>query len=224
MLDFLKGFMLVFKQFLWLFLMILGLVLVSIICWNLKLYTPIFYIMVIGAYFFVWYVPYVVFLSPLRIKRDNLYLWLDQPTDRELVSQLSDIDVKGLMENLEAVSKCLKVYAGFDVFKLRLLKGYFKTKNSEGHMEILSRSIITVLTGPILLFAINNRETLEVLKPSDFPDVNPMFLTILNFITLGWYFMSILAALTTDYAINKKRNRLLEEILDACISDLEQKK
>ncbi|MDP1497538.1 hypothetical protein [Bacillus velezensis] len=202
------------------------LTIIAIISWHLKAYEVIYYIMVIVAYLIIWFLIYCCLIRPQRVRRDNLYLWLDQPnlTDKEFIHDLSEVPVKDLLENLETIYKKLLIYAKLDIIKLKLLKAYFKTKNSGNIIEVLFRSLVAIISGPLLLFVINNRQLFVFLKPKDFAEINPTFLTVANILTIVLFFLSVLMFFISDSVTNKKRNLIIEEILDVCISECSNKK
>lgn len=165
---------------------------------------------------------YVFFYYPIKPKRDNLYLWLDSPygRDEDLISDLSKIPVNNTLTNLDTLSRRLLVYANFDVKKLRLLKAYFRTLYAESQGETFLKAAFAIFCGPVIIYALNNFDSLMLFKPIEFQDVNPTFLTLFNILATIFYLCGFLFKMIRGITTNKKRNRLVEEVIDACISNL----
>jgi hypothetical protein len=104
---------------------------------------------------------------------------------------------------------------------LKLLRGYFKTLNDEGPYDMLFKTLIGVLAA-IVIWGINRGFVLEIVTYSGntaLIEVSPVYFTILNFATIIFEGILIFAIIIKDYFKNKKRNRIIVEILEVCIEN-----
>lgn len=147
-----------------------------------------------------------IFYYPIKPKRDNLYLWLDSPygRDEDLISDLSKIPVNNTLTNLDTLSRRLLVYANFDVKKLRLLKAYFRTLYAESQGETFLKAAFAIFCGPVIIYALNNFDSLMLFKPIEFQDVNPTFLTLFNILAAIFYLCGFLFKMIRGITTNKK--------------------
>lgn len=178
-------------------------------------------LMLIGYAIFA--IPIYLFLYyPIKPKRNNLYLWLDSPygKDEELISDLSKIPVNNTLANLDTVSRRLMIYADFDIKKLRLLRAYFRTLHTESQSEAFFKKAFAIFCGPVIIYVLNNFDSFMLFNPIKFQEVNPVFLTLFNTFAAVFYLCGILFAMIRGITTNKKRNRLIEEIIDVCIINL----
>ncbi|WP_366203871.1 hypothetical protein [Bacillus safensis] len=178
-------------------------------------------LMLIGYAIFA--IPIYLFLYyPIKPKRDNLYLWLDSPygRDEELICDLSKIPVNNTLENLDKLSRRLMVYADFDIKKLRLLRAYFRTLHTESQSETFFKKAFAIFCGPVIIYVLNNFDSFMLFNPIEFQEINPIFLTFFNIFAAVFYLCGILFAMIRGITTNKKRNRLIEEVIDACIINL----
>ncbi|MCO4850744.1 hypothetical protein [Bacillus vallismortis] len=174
---------------------------------------------------------YIIF-GPMEImkKPTNIYEWMDKPfffsANNQLFNNLRAKKINNrnnfeVIKYLQKIRNEVLVYADYDLIKLRLLKAYVKTQSHEGAFEIINKAIITLVTGPIFLFLINKFVFLKLFN-IDLKDANIILTYGLPFTTFIIFFIGFLSIFIVEFFSGKKRNKLLEEIIDACIEDIDK--
>ncbi|KXZ21786.1 hypothetical protein ABEW96_10600 [Bacillus velezensis] len=206
------------------------LLLVSIICSfldSLGLKSISADVYVIGSNLIVWISILIVHKSAFSSKKkpNNLEEWLDNPIceGEGFLTDLKKLDVKDLITNLERLQVALLVYCNFELAKLRMLGGYIKTRSTEGSYEILLRTILTILSGPIFLFVIRNPAIVDALKVNQ-SGANEVVMDITTIITIFTMFIFFVSIAVIGFYSNNKRNKLLEELIQAAIENLKDHK
>jgi hypothetical protein len=158
----------------------------------------------------------------------SIYYWLDRLDggNNLLLNILEQNETQGdILKNLEIVYIKLLVYTGHDLKKLRLLKGYFKSVNNETSIDLFLKLFITFLFG---VFATNlsNGNIIDFFNGVTSHEINVStgFLTILNLLMLFLMFLIAMAFIIRELFIDKKRVKVVEEILEVCIKQLEGSK
>ncbi|MED4691304.1 hypothetical protein [Peribacillus frigoritolerans] len=188
----------------------------------------------IGDYLFVT-IPYVfaiVFFYYLlnesivnREKDNSIYMWLDKLDGSynflEILFGNHEVQ-EDTLENLDRVYKELLTYTGHDIRKLRLLKAYFKSVNNETSYDLLGKLFITFLFG-LLATNLSNGNILIYINQifSQEIKVSPAYETILDFIMVFLLFLTVITRFIKDLFSHKKRTKIIEEILEVCIKELE---
>jgi hypothetical protein len=173
-----------------------------------------------------YYIFILIKLSGGEKKRKNsVYEWLDILDGESEILKVfkKEKKYKDITKNLEFVFKYFNSH--YDIIKLKLLRGYFKTLNDEGPHDMLFKTLLGVLAA-IVIWGINRGFVLEIVKPSrntSFVEVSPVYFTILNFVTIIFEGILIFAIIIKDYFKNKKRNRIIIEILEVCIENEKNK-
>lgn len=183
-------------------------------------------IFVIGSHMSMWLAIFFINNAAFSFnkKPKNLYEWLNNPIlmkEDDFLAGLKKEKINDLMWNLEKISKSILFYADFNINKLRLLKSYIKTNDTEGSREILIRTILTLLSGPIFLIVIKSPKILGWIKVEQ-TGANETVMDITTIITILIIFGFFLNAIITDLFASKKKNKLLEEIIDASIESLKK--
>jgi hypothetical protein len=179
--------------------------------------------------FIVLFFYYSLNYTNLRNRKDKtIYYWLDRLDggNNLLLNLLEQNETQGdVLENLEIVYKKLLVYTGHDIKKLRLLKGYFKSVNNETSIDLFLKLFIAFLFG---IFATNlsNGNIMDYFNGVTSHEINVSngFLTILNLIMVFLMFLIGIAFIIRELFIDKKRVKVVEEVLEVCIKQLESSK
>ncbi|MCM3525261.1 hypothetical protein M3687_09305 [Bacillus subtilis] len=191
---------------------------------GLKTWIPNIY--VFGSHVSVWLA--IIFINKAAFsfnkKPSNLYEWLNNPIlkkEDDFFSGLKKEKINDLMWNLEKISKAILVYTDFNINKLRLLRSYIKTRDTEGTRETLIRTIFTLLSGPIFLIVIKSPKILDFIKVEQ-TGANETVMDVTTIITVFIIFVFFLNAIITDLFYSKKKNKLLVEIIDANIESFKK--
>lgn len=193
---------------------------------------PVFldYIVVITLYVLI-IIFFYYSLNYTHVKKsDNksIYNWLDRldGEDSFLLALFNNSKVqKDILENLEIVYKKLLIYSGHDLRKLRLLKGYFKSLNNETPFDLFVKLFITFLFGVFATNLSNGNIFKYFTKVSSHViNVSTNFQTGINTMMLIVMLLIAITFIIRDMFINKKRTKVIEEILEVCIKELESKK
>jgi hypothetical protein len=179
--------------------------------------------------FIVIFFYYSLNYTNLRSRKDkSIYYWLDRLDggNKLLLNLLEQNETQGdILENLENLYKKLLVYTGHDIKKLRLLKGYFKSVNNETSIDLFLKLFITFLFG---VFATNlsNGNIMDYFNGVTSHEINVSngFLTILNLLMVFFMFLIGIAFIIRELFTDKKRVKVVEEVLDVCIKQLESSK
>lgn len=170
-----------------------------------------------------------VLISPLEQVKppEKLYHWLNNPIIYEQDSFLKDlkevdIDKKNLLENLNNFRVELLIYTNHDLTKLRMLKAHVRTKNTEGSLDTINRTLIALLAGPLFLFVIKNNSIIEYLK-IPIKNANQELISIMTVLLILLFFLSIIINFVFLFSGNKTRLKFIEEMADACIEELKTK-
>ncbi|OAL91151.1 hypothetical protein AY609_17135 [Bacillus velezensis] len=184
---------------------------------------------VIGVHGLMYY--YLIFglITPLeQIKPPkNLFQWLENPIIYEpntFFKNLEEIkiDKQNLHNNLNNFRLQLLIYTSHDITKLRMLKALVRTKITEGSLDTINRTIITLLAGPLFLYVIRNNAFMESIK-IPLKDANPLLMNVMNISLILMLFLSIIINIVFLFSGNKKRLKFIEEMADACIEDIKTK-
>ncbi|MGW8429208.1 hypothetical protein ACWGJQ_27835 [Peribacillus simplex] len=162
----------------------------------------------------------------VKEKKDNsLYMWLDRLDGSYNLLQKLFIKhevQEDTFENLDKVYRELLAYTGHDIRKLRLLKAYFKSLNNETSFDLFGKIFITFLFGILatnlsngkILNYVNQIFTLEI-------KVSNSYETFLDFIMIFSMFFIAIKQLINGLFSDKKRTKIIEEVLEVCIKELE---
>ncbi|ADM37979.1 hypothetical protein BSUW23_09665 [Bacillus spizizenii str. W23] len=184
---------------------------------------------VFSSYVLMYYYLISVLISPLEQVKppEKLYHWLNNPIIYEQDSFLKDlkevdIDKKNLLENLNNFRVELLIYTNHDLTKLRMLKAHVRTKNTEGSLDTINRTLIALLAGPLFLFVIKNNSIIEYLK-IPIKNANQELISIMTVLLILLFFLSIIINFVFLFSGNKTRLKFIEEMADACIEELKTK-
>jgi hypothetical protein len=160
-----------------------------------------------------------------KINKDSLYVWLDQLDGGKdlLLFLLKENKQNNVIKNLLTVSDYF--YQSFDYKELKLLRGYFRTLDEEGPLQMIIKTIIGILIS-IIIWGITKGHFLEIVKVDVDPnelDIHPTYFSFWIMITIIFEILLIFSVFIKDYFENKKRNKMILEILDVCIEGIEQK-
>ncbi|CAH0298459.1 hypothetical protein SRABI80_04165 [Peribacillus frigoritolerans] len=105
---------------------------------------------------------------------------------------------------------------------MRLLKAYFKSVNNETSYDLLGKLFITFLFG-LLATNLSNGNILIYINQifSQEIKVSPTYETILDFVMVFLLFLTVITRFIKDLFSHKKRTKIIEEILEVCIKELE---
>ncbi|WP_406866941.1 hypothetical protein AB0764_12135 [Priestia megaterium] len=191
---------------------------------SLKSMVILTYAMCLEIYMLFWIYIYVfLFKQYLKPKANSsIYNWLDNTDNSSLFIRdlLDDIPAKDFMFNLEKTYNSILVYANHDVKKLKMLRAYMRSISTESSWQAFNRVLLQLLAGPVIVLLINKGIISKIVDTKNLELINPNFIYTLNFITIGAVLSFIIFIVTTELFSNKKRNKLIEEIIDACIEDL----
>ena len=221
-----SGIQLVLKKSAYVFIGILILIAISystfLINSKLSAYVTVTLLYIILIIFFFYFLNY----SKIKERKNkSLYAWLDILDGKTIFLEnlYKNKNVENdLLQNMNNIYNELLEYTGKDIRKLRLLKVYFKSINNESPIDLFGKVFITFLFG---IFAANlsNGKIL-----SYFSGVSPHslalssdYLTTLNVIMVGRPGHIGLAFILSELFIDKKRTKLIEEVLEICIKELE---
>ncbi|MDQ0975997.1 threonine/homoserine/homoserine lactone efflux protein [Neobacillus niacini] len=185
-------------------------------------------LIILNTFIIIFFYYSLIYSNNKKQNNKILYNWIDRldGSDSFIIKILDNAEVKeNLLENLEFVYKKLLVYSEHDVTKLRLLKGYFKSLNNEAPFDLFGKVFLTFLFG---VFATNlsNGNIINYFTrvTSHEIDVSQIFQTVVNLSMLIIMFLIGIVFIIRDIFANKKRTKIIEEILDVCIKELESKK
>ena len=127
------------------------------------------------------------------------------------------------LDNLDKVYRELLVYTEQDIRKMKLLKAYFKSINNENSNDLVSKVVITFLFG---LFATNlSNGTLLYYTNMVFTHqikVSNSYETFLDILMIVLMFIIVIKLVINDLYSDKKRTKIVEEILEVCINEVEK--
>lgn len=201
--------------------------LIAIVDFFLNFYPG--YLTVITAYILMNYLMLRGFLFLNRTRHDtkSVYVWLDNldGNDDLLKTLFLNEESNSILGNLELVYKKLIFLVRYDKKKLKLLRGYFKSLLDEGPQDLLNKTILGIAVA-IIIWLITKGALWGISivpKGESFSDINPLFVTVLNFITYIFELFLFLIIFIQDYFRSKKRNRIIIEVLDVCIEEIEER-
>jgi len=167
-------------------------------------------------YYFSMYM-YVFFIKSLVKRKDknSLYDWLDTlgETDTLLESLFLDIKInKEVLINLEIVYNKINILTGFKKKKIKLLRAYFRAINEEGPLQFYNKTILGIVS-PLVVIGIS-KGVFKLLN------TNLILLWGVSLI-VSIVGTTILVIFILDHFKNKKRNKIILEILNVCIEELD---
>lgn len=168
---------------------------------------------------------YLINTIEKKEKNNSIYMWLEKlDGSYNLLQKLfRNHKVKeDTLENLDRVYKELLVYTGHDIRKLRLLKAYFKSINNETSYDLFGKVFITFLFG-LLATNLSNGNILNFINKTITHEikVSPTYETLLDIIMVFALFIILIKNLMGELFNHKKRSKIIEEVLDVCINELE---
>lgn len=173
---------------------------------------------------------YYVFLSNLsfgkgRSKKKTIYYWLDKLDGSETFLKTLFLFEKNkdINYNLNFVYEKFMSITGKDKRKMKLLRGYFRTLNEEGPLDLFFKTFLAIIVA-VIVWGINRGYFLDLSKVKDditSLGINPEFITGLNLMTFGLQGVLFLGIIISDYFSSKKRTKIIIEILDVCIDELD---
>ncbi|MGZ0879052.1 hypothetical protein ACWZQY_024100 [Priestia megaterium] len=185
------------------------------------------YAIYIEGYIFIWIFVYMLTFKDIlkQNKLDSLYEWLDKRNNsplfiKEMLSTETLLKVntsKSFMGNLEVTYNAILVYTNHDIKKLRMLRAYMRSLNTENGPEVLGKMILQLLIGPIIILLVNKG---YMGKVNLLQSINPSFTVALNIATGAIIMLAMVITLVNDLFAYKKRNKIIEEMIDACIENL----
>jgi hypothetical protein len=187
------------------------------------------YVGLIMTYFAI--ILFTFYLNNVSVKKQDkklLNYWLDTlGGSNELIETLigKEEDKKDIIKNLEIVYSKVLVYSEHDIRKLRLLKGYFKSINNESPSDMFFKLFATFLFGVVATNLSNGNinNLIMAILPHNF-HVTDGFLKISNTTMFSIVFLIFILNIIRDMFTHKKRTKVIEEIIDVCIKELESKK
>lgn len=176
---------------------------------------------VIIIYFMV---RFFLFLSAEKNDKNSLYMWLDNldGSDEFLKSLFLQDENIDIVNNLELVYKKFNVFTQFDKKKLKLLRGYYKTLNDDGPLDLLNKTILGIIVA--IVIGVVSKGVLWSISTftgdTGSLNVNPIYITVLNFSTYIIELFLFLTIFIKDYFKSKARNKIILEILEVCIEEI----
>lgn len=182
------------------------------------------YAISLEIYMLLWLYIYM-FLIKQYVKRkgnSSIYEWLDKRDNSSLFIRelLDNTPSKDFMSNLERTYNSILVYTNHDIKKLRMLRAYMRSINTENSWQAFNRILLQLLVGPIIILLINKGIIKKMVDTKNLELISPTFIYTLNFLTIGFALMFMVFIVTTEFFSDKKRNKVIEEMIDACIEDL----
>jgi hypothetical protein len=181
-----------------------------------------------NAFIIIFFYYSLIYTNIKKRNDKTIYNWIDRlnGSDSFILKLLDNAEVQeDILENLEIVYKNLLVYSEHDIRKLRLLKAYFKSLNNEAPFDLFVKMFITFLFG---VFATNlsNGKIINFFNHVSSHEINisHSFQTILNIMMLFTMFLIGIVFIIREMFTNKKRTKVIEEVLEICIKELESKK
>lgn len=185
-------------------------------------------VVITGMYIILNYYISVVFIFIARDKanKKSLYVWLDNLDGNDEFLRKLFLNVKktdDILVNLEQVFVKINTITGNEKKKMRLLKGYFKTLEGESSFDLLHKTILAIIVA-LVVWSINKGSIWGVSQFSGNPDeiiISTLYLTCLNFITIIYEGLLFLVVFILAYFKDKKRNKIIIEVIDVCIDEHE---
>lgn len=179
------------------------------------------YLILSYIYITLIYIVGAIFLNNMINKgsKRTIFYWLDSLSGgtEYLNELLGETYKKDILTNLEIVQKRLLVATNHDLNKLRLLKAYFKTINTENGYDLFIKTIIALISS-LIIAAFNTGKIFKIISPPDnILIINITFLKFSNVILIVSIIAFWFIGLIYDLYINKRRNKIIEEIIDICL-------
>jgi hypothetical protein len=213
----------IFSVFLQYILPILGIPMIFLIDYFIDFYfgnlTIIFIYLLINYYI----VKLFLFLSKSNYDKSSLFEWLDSLSEEEnlLKKDLIEKQKESTLENLQFVYKKLLVYTNHDKKKLKLLRGYYKTITEDGPVELLNKTLLSIVLAVIIwilnkgvLWGISSANEVNIVT------INTTFYSVLTFLTYLFEILMFLTVFIKEIFKSKRRNKIVLEILEVCIDEL----
>lgn len=204
-------------------------ILILIIAAVIDSFLPVYkgYLSFTSVYVIVIYfmIKFFLFLSYEKYDKKSLYMWLDNLAGsddllKDLFLQEKNTDTD-ILNKLERVYNKFNILTQFDKKKMKLLRGYYKTLNDDGPQDLMNKTILGIIVA-IIIGVISKGALWSI---STFSgdignlDVNPIYITILNYLTYIIEFFLFLIIFIKDYFKSKVRNKIILEILEVCIDE-----
>jgi hypothetical protein len=159
-------------------------------------------------------------------KKDSLYDWMDilngyDPLLRELFSSVKN---KSLIANLDQVYDNLMKFSRNDKKRLKLMRSYFRALVDERQLDIFFKMFSGVIVatiawsinkGLILKLSEKNADSFEILG------INTTYIIGMNYTTIVLLLVAGTVVLIKQFYEDKNRNKLILEILDVCIEEVD---
>jgi hypothetical protein len=152
--------------------------------------------------------------------KQSLYNWSNALNggDGLIFKLLSREKSNDVLLNLEIIKRRLLFYCKYDLHKLRLLKGYYSVKNKDIVSQIYYSTLLTFLYG--LIFMIIRTVNSNTNRSHFFFD----FISNYNPIQIFVSIVLVVAYSVNAMFLGKNRTRLIEEIIECCIEELQENK
>jgi len=164
-------------------------------------------------------IPYYPFIfDPPKKEKNTLFYWMDDSLRNERLDLLlKQKNVKkDALANLNYIHKEIINYANNDNFQLKLLKAYYKTKNSESTIDVYNKTLLAFIIG-ILIASIASGKFVDFIKlliNSDTVLVSKTYLYgLIGVICFIHILILVIQIISTSHK-GKRRNKLIEEIID----------
>lgn len=183
-------------------------------------------------FIFIGYVlfNYYLFFINIRIgkgpkKKNTIYYWLDNLDGSDVFLKKLFVHEKNkdILSNLDFVLNKFKSITGNDIKQMKLLRGYFRAINQEGPEDLFFKTVLGIIVA-VIAWGINRGYFLNLSRfKSSLSSlgINPDIFTGLNLATLVFQGLLFFAIIIADYFKNKKRTKVIIEILDICIEEMD---
>jgi hypothetical protein len=159
-------------------------------------------------------------------KKDSVYDWMDALNgyDFFLRELFLSVKSKSLIDNLDQVYDSLMKYSRGDKKRLKLIRSYFRALVDERQLDIFFKMFSGVIVatiawsinkGVILKLSEKNADSFEILG------INTMFIIGMNYTTIVLLLVAGTVVVIKQFYEDKNRNKLILEILDVCIEEVD---
>ncbi|MGN1402511.1 MAG: hypothetical protein ACI4XL_13540 [Bacillus sp. (in: firmicutes)] len=203
------------------YIIVLSLILLWGYFFNETLGFYILYVVIFSTILFsCTFLPFFIHWEKKK-KSNLLFDWLDSIYNKDISRRIIEDEIKraDILENLEITQKKILVYANYNKNRLNLIKALIKTRN-HGHMLNYVKLFIPITISTVLYF-LKEPIVQRYLKGEENSFYDSEVIQFINIVIIVLILIGGMAVIVIDVHEGRRREMLIEEIVDSCIKKIE---
>jgi hypothetical protein len=161
-------------------------------------------------------------------RNPRMFDWLDSRMQRDLTKEIlmKEQGIKSTtLENLELVQTKILDYTKSDINKLYLIKAFLNARNNDNMPGIITRVMTPIIATVFLTSLLEESFAGKLILGSSKPDgaINPEVVATIKFLFIIFAFLIFIFVYILESHRGKQRSKIMEEIVDVCIKQIEHK-